>query len=351
MIAKESNFRKIHQESTVFDAHNDTVLRLTDEGPFVTMSRGDSNPQGKQKEFLKPTVSLSERSEDSKIDLPRTIEGGVNCLVFSCWVSPSYEDPLRRLIQYLDTLFSEIKATDGIKLATTYNDIESILDDSQVAALISIEGGAPLKKSIEVLRTINRLGVTSLILSHFGRNALGDGSGDDYDSHLTDFGQEVIEKMNSLGMVVDLAHLNRQGFYDAIEVSDDPVIVSHANVYGLVEHHRNLNDKQLKKLADKGGVMGLSFVSDFLKENKDSNNGKASLEDLLDHIDYVKNLIGTNHIGIGSDFDGGGELSDLKDISEFPKLTQGLIKHGYSLSEIEKILGGNFLRVFKSVLP
>ncbi|MBS3788997.1 dipeptidase [Candidatus Bipolaricaulota bacterium] len=353
MVLKEDecDIGKIHGESNIVDAHNDTILKLIEEGPFVTMTRGRFDSLGNEKGFLQTPVTLSGPSNKSKVDLSKTIEGGVNCLIFSCCVSPNYNAPLIRLLQYLDKLHSAIETTKGIRLATTYQELEEALQDSQIAALISVEGGTPLKKEISVLRTINKLGVTSLILTHFGRTSLGDGSGKDFDSHLTNFGRSVIKEMNRLGMVVDLAHLNQRGFYDAIELSKDPVIVSHANVDKLVKHHRNLTDKQLRQLANKGGVIGLSFVPNFLMENGNKTNSKASTKHLLNHIDYLKDLIGIDHIGLGSDFDGGGGLSDLKDISEFPNLTKGLVERGYSPTEIEKILGENFLRVFKSVLP
>lgn len=348
---EKENYKSIHENAVVFDAHNDTVLRLIEEGPFVTPTRGELNVMGRKKEILKPPATLAKCSGESRIDLPRAIEGGVNCLVFSCFVSPDYADPLRRLIQYLDVLLGEIEGTEGISLAKSYRDIEGALENSEIAALISIEGGSPLKESVEVLRTLNRLGVTSLILTHFRRNALGDGSGADYGSGLTDFGREVILEMNDLGMVVDLAHINRNGFFDALEASKDPVIVSHANVYGLVEFHRNLTDEQIRNLADKGGVLGLSFVSDFIQERSDDEDEKATVGDLIDHVDYLKDLVGTDHIGIGSDFDGGGGLADLPDTSKLPRFTRGLIDRGYSTSEVEGILGRNTLRVYREVLP
>ena len=341
---------RTHETSIVIDAHNDTVLRLVEKGPFITETRGKFDNIGDKNKFLSPPLTLSEESESSRIDLPKAEKGGINCLIFACWVSPRYSNPLSRLFSYLDTLESEIQKTEGIKPAKDYDGLQNNIKNSKISALISVEGGLPLHENLSVLRMLNKLGVTSLTLTHLHRNALGDGSACESDSHLTNFGREVINEMNQLGMIVDLAHINRKGFFDAIQESSDPVIVSHANVNSLTSHHRNLTDKQLVRLADNGGVIGLSFVSNFLQNSEGNEESTASIDDLLDNVDYLKDLVGIDHIGIGSDFDGGGELSDLHDISDLPKITKGLVQRGYSSGEIEKILGENFMRLFKEVL-
>lgn len=344
-----SPVKQLHRRSIVIDAHNDTVLNLIEEGPFITDSRGKLSKSGQEKRFLQPSTTLSEDSERGEIDLPKIEEGGLDCLIFSCWVSPTYENPLSRLMQYLDTLHRELRETEGIELATNYSELEDILQSSQVAALISVEGGVPLNQQTSALRMINKLGVSSLTFTHFDRNALGDGSGSDFESRLTDFGREVVEEMNRLGMIIDLAHFNRKGFYDALEESEDPVIVSHANVDGVTPHHRNLTDRQLRKLAEAGGVLGLSLVPNFIKDV--DNRTEVTLADFLDHVDHIRDLIGTDHIGLGSDFDGGAGFPEVSDVRDFPKITEGLLSRGYSDGDIEKILGGNLLRVFEEVLP
>jgi len=341
---------KIHENSIVIDAHNDTVLRLVEEGPFITETRGKFDNIGDKNKFLSPSLTLSEESESSKIDLPKAKKGGINCLIFACWVSPRYSNPLSRLLSYLDTLESEIQDAEGIKLAKDYEELQNNIKNSKISALVSVEGGLTLNENLSVLRMLSKLGITSLTLTHLHRNALGDGSACESDSHLTSFGRKVVNEMNQLGMIVDLAHINRKGFFDAIQESRDPVMVSHSNVNSLTPHHRNLTDKQLVKLADSGSVIGLSFVPNFLQNSEESEEPTASIDDLLENVDYLKDLVGIDHIGIGSDFDGGGELSDLQDISDLPKITKGLAQRGYSSKEIEKILGGNFMRLFEEVL-
>jgi len=347
---QDNTASRIHENSIVIDAHNDTVLRLVEEGPFITETRGKFDNIGDKNKFLKPSLTLSEESESSKIDLRKAQKGGISCLNFACWVSPRYSNPLSRLLSYRDTLESEIKDAKGIKLAKDYEELQNNIKNSKISALVSVEGGLPLQENLSVLRVLSKLGITSLSLTHLHRNALGDGSACESDSHLTSFGRKVVNEMNQLGMIVDLAHINRKGFFDAIQESSDPVMVSHSNVNSLTTHHRNLTDKQLVKLADSGSVIGLSFVPNFLENSEESEEPTASIDDLLENVDYLKDLVGTDHIGIGSDFDGGGELSDLQDISDFPKITKGLAQRGYSSGEIEKILGGNFMRLFEEVL-
>ncbi len=341
---------RLHENSIVIDAHNDTILRLIEKGPFLTETRGKFDNIGDKNKFLRPPLTFYEDSESSKIDLPKAQKGGINCLIFACWVSPRYSNPLSRLLSYLDTLESEIQNAEGIKLAKDYDDLQNNIKNSQISALVSVESGLPLQENLSVLRMLKKLGITSLSLTHLRRNALGDGSACKSDSHLTRFGREVVNEMNQLGMIIDLAHINRKGFYDALQESSDPVMVSHANVSSLTSHHRNLKDRQLVELAENGGVIGLSFVSNFLQNSEENGDLTASIDELLDNVDYLKDLVGVNHIGIGSDFDGGGELSNLRDISDFPKITEGLVRRGYSSEEIKKILGGNFMRLFEEVL-
>ena len=341
----EKKAKSIHKNSIVVDTHNDTILHLIKSPPFT----------GDGKRSLPPRRTLRERSKEGQIDIPRIIDGGVDVLLFAMYVSPHYNARLRRLIQMLDAFQMELDANqDTIALATNYDDITNILQSKKIAAIISVEGGEPLEGEISSLRTCYRLGVRSLTLTHFPRNELGDGSGSDSKSHLTEFGREVVTEMNRLGMLVDISHLNETGFWDVIELSKDPVLATHSNCKSICSHHRNLTDDQISALSDKGGVINLSFCASFIKEGTSFEAPEAikkvSIDDWLDHLDHAVNLVGTNHVGVGSDFDGGCGFPGLDDITKFPDLTRGMLSRGYPESDIEKILGLNNMRVFKKVL-
>ena len=275
-------------------------------------------------------------------------------MLFAMYVSPQYTSRLLRLIQMLDAFQAEAeKNKDTFSVCTSYNEIKKAVKEDKIAAVITVEGGEPLEGKIESLRTIYRLGTRSLTLTHFPRNELGDGSGADSGSHLTDFGLEVIAEMNRLGMIVDISHLNETGFWDVVEHTKVPILATHSNCKALCSHHRNLTDDQIKALVEKGGVMNLSFCGGFIKEGVGFDPEavkKVTINDWLDHLDHAVELVGTNYIGLGSDLDGGCGFPELNDVTRFPYLTEGMVSRGYSDRDIEKILGGNDLRVFKKVL-
>ena len=335
----------IHKSSLVVDTHNDTILHVIDSPPFIT---SEGRP-------LDPRRTLGEKSEYGQIDIPRTQMGGVDCLLFAMYVSPEYSSRLLRLVQMLDAFHNEVgKNPDTISIATSHKEIIETVNDGKIAAVITVEGGEPLEGKIESLRTIYRLGARSLTLTHFPRNELGDGSGADSGSHLTEFGKEVVEEMNRLGMIVDISHLNETGFWDVMDLSKDPVLATHSNCKALCSHHRNLKDDQIKAMAEKGGVINLSFCAGFIKDGVGFDDPEAlkkvTILDWLDHLDHAVELVGTDHVGIGSDLDGGCGFPGLDDITRFPDLTQGMVSRGYSNPDIVKILGGNNMRVFKKIL-
>jgi membrane dipeptidase len=336
--------RRIHAQSIVVDTHNDTILSLIKAPPFVSS----------ENEPISPRRSLGERSDFGQIDIPRIREGGVNCMFFAMYVSPQYTSRLLRLVQMLDAFQAEAeKNKDTLTVATSYKEIMKAVKEDKIVAVITVEGGEPLEGRIDSLRTIYRLGARSLTLTHFPRNELGDGSGADSGSHLTDFGREVVEEMNRLGMIVDISHLNETGFWDVIELTKAPILATHSNCKALCSHHRNLTDDQIKALAENGGVMNLSFCGGFIKDGVGFDTEsvkKVKIEDWLDHLDHAVELVGTSHVGLGSDLDGGCGFPDLNDVTRFPYLTEGMVSRGYSDQDIEKILGGNDLRVFKRVL-
>ncbi len=252
----------------------------------------------------------------------------------------------------LDVFHSEVeKNHNELALATNYREITDAVGEGKVAAIVSIEGGEALEGDIGALRMIYKLGVRSVILTHFARNELGDGSRDDSSSHLTDFGVEVVEEMNRLGMVVDVSHINETGFWDVMELTSSPVIASHSNCKALSNYHRNLTDEQIGAIAENGGVVNLSYCGGFIKQGITRETlSEVTIDDWLDHVDHIVGLVGPDHVGLGSDFDGGCGFPEMDDITKVPNITRGLVSRGYSNGDIKKILGDNDLRVFEAVL-
>jgi membrane dipeptidase len=181
------------------------------------------------------------------------------------------------------------------------------------------------------------------------RNAAADGVDETRSSSgLTNFGVQLVQEMNRLEIMVDISHLSPTGVRDVFLVSEAPVIASHSNAYALCPHRRNLTDEQLEGVASKGGVVGVTFVPNFITED----GNQATLKGLLDHIDYMVKTMGVDHVGLGSDFDGffNSNVRGLEDVTHLPKLTAGLVERGYGEEDVKKILGGNFIRVFREVV-
>ncbi|MDY6826936.1 MAG: dipeptidase [Bacillota bacterium] len=290
------------------------------------------------------------RNRKGHIDLPRLKESGITLQFFALYIEEEHKPvgSLKRCLQLLDHYYRTMESCRD-KIDTVFNtaDLDHLAKSDKLAVLLSIEGGEALENSIEVLHILFRLGIRALGLTWNQQNQLatgvGKGSGGD---GLTSFGRTVVREMNKLGMIVDLAHINEKGFYEAIETSCRPVIVSHANARSLCDHPRNLTDEQLKELARCGGVIGLSFYPAFI------TTGETTLGDLLDHFVHIADLIGTDHLGFGSDFDGINKvIPGLEDVTGLPRLIEGLQKRGFSREEIKKIAGINFLQILKKVLP
>jgi membrane dipeptidase len=340
-VAEEGRAMSLHRDSIVVDTHNDTIQDIM----------AGTIPHAKEYSLRR---TLGERSKEGQIDIPRIRDGGVDCLMFAMVVSRAiYQGRrLRRLHQMLDMFYSEIeKNSSEIALATTYGDVVNLAKEGRIAAIISIEGVEALEGDIGALRMLYKLGVRSITLTHFARNELGDGSRDDSGSHLTEFGFEVVREMNRLGMIIDISHINETGFWDVIKNTKSPVIASHSNCKALSDHHRNLTDDQIRAVAKNGGVVNLSYCGGFIKQGVTRENlREVTIDDWLDHVDHINDLVGSNHMGLGSDFDGGCGFPGMDDITKVPEITRGLVSRGYSDGEISHILGGNDLRVFEKVL-
>lgn len=320
--------KQMHQKAIVFDGHCDTIL-----------------------EIMNHKRTLEKKSTTGHLDIPRMKEGGVDVQFFAVFIEDIYKPDrsLKRTLQLIDCFYREIKNNqDDISLVTNYDQIKEANRAGKIAAILSIEGGEALEGDLGVLRVLYRLGVRLLTLTWNQRNQIADGIGESRTgSGLTEFGLKVIDEMNDLRMLIDVSHLSETGFWDVVKRSKTPIVASHSNCYALCPHLRNLKDEQIKALADKDGVIGITFVPNFLTQEK----RKTTVKDVAGHIDYLVEKVGVDCVGLGSDFDGTGGLPlGLEGVDKISNLTEELLDRCYKEREIEKILGGNFLRVFKEVV-
>jgi membrane dipeptidase len=358
--------RKIASEAIGIDSHIDTVQRI-----------------------LVMDEDLARRWEVGHVDIPRLHEGGTHAPFFALWV-PVYfpgAEAVRRTLDLRDameTLFETHK--DKIELATTASDIERIVKSKKIAAFLTVEGGHTIDDDLRVLRMYYQLGIRSMTLTHSRNNNWADSATDKpVHNGLTDFGKEVVREMNRLGMVVDVSHVADKTFFDALEVTTKPVMLTHSSMRAISDVPRNVTDEMLWALAKNGGVVGITFGEGFVNP-KDADalraaievettaptmDGRtlddyaaqdvrklfgtrvkvaASVEDVADHIDHAVKIAGIDHVGIGSDFDGvSGPPNGLDDVSRMPALIAALLERGYSDRDLKKILGENTLRVIREV--
>lgn len=284
------------------------------------------------------------------IDIERVRKIGNHVQFFAAFISPTYCQAyaMKRAVQIIDRFYNEInKYSDDIMLCCNYNDITKALDSSRIAAVLSIEGGDALQGELSALRVFYKLGVRSICLTWNYRNEIADGVLDGLSGGgLTPFGKKVIEEMNSLGMLIDLSHLSERGFWDVMEITGSPVIVSHSNAKAVCGHVRNLTDDQIRAVHQNNGVIGINFYPSFLNDSE-----KAEISDIVRHIEYMASLIGCENIGLGADFDGVECLpGGICGIQDTEKIFNELLKLNYSEELINKIAGTNFLRVIKCVL-
>ncbi len=330
----------MHRRYPVVDGHADSILTVID-----------------------GVRTLNERSEKGHLDFPRALEAGLACTVQAAWPGNEFasllprearsrfdsmhRDPHRRVAQEIDALRNQIDNAGGsVRLALTAADVRAAHAAGQLAVLINIEGAEAVEGDLALLRNFYRLGVRMMGLVWNFPNKVTDGAGDEgRGAGLTKFGRAVIREMNRLGMLIDLAHITPTGFFEVLELSTAPVLFTHGNCHALWQHARNLTDAQIKALAAKGGVMGISVVSTFMGPET------ATRKTVADHIDHVVQLLGSaDHVAYGSDFDGCTPPPGLEDVTKLLDLTADLLDRGYTEADMAKILGGNYLRVFEEVL-
>ena len=328
---------ELHKRATVVDAHIDTLLDI-----MVPPARPTKLPTPR---------NFGERSTSGHVDLPRLIDSGIDLQVFAAYIQPEYkiERALHRVLQLADRFYQTLdQHRDKLLPFTKVSDVREAEKQGKIATMLSIEGGEAIEADLGILRMLHRLGVRAITLTWNERNQIADGAAEGRTKGgLTNFGVELVSEMNKIGMVIDVSHISDAGFFDVIQTTKGPIIASHSNCRALCSHRRNLTDEMIKLLAEKDGVMGMNFAPAFVDEKKDH----ASLEGVLDHVDHVVKVAGVNHVGLGSDFDGIETTpKGLEDVTKMPHFTDGLLKRGYGEEDIMKILGENFLRVFRKVM-
>jgi membrane dipeptidase len=325
--------RQLHDEIVVFDLHADTPKLMHRLGYDIAARHERRKPR--------------QASYFGHVDLPRMREGGLAAQVFGLWTFPYPERGCARSVHgQLDALDRAVeKHPDEIERCLSGDDVRRAHRAGKVAALAGIEGGQALEGSLDSLADFAARGVRTLGLVHFSVNAIATpayGVGARAERGLTDFGRDVIAEMNRLGMIVDLAHINRTGFFEALAASSHPVMVTHTGVAGVHAHWRNIDDEQLRALGERGGAAGIIFAPRYL--------GGRTVEAVVDHIVHVIDVAGEDVPALGSDFDGFViPPSGLEDASMLPQLTAALSARGLSRQALEKVLGGNALRVLDAV--
>ncbi|GAB4049510.1 dipeptidase [Spirosoma litoris] len=369
-IAKKAH--KIHQKVLTLDTHADAPIMM-------------------QKPGFDVGVAHDTKRDGSQIDFPRMKQGGMDAMFFAVYTSQGprtdegHAEAKRNALNQFDLIHKALKKyPDLAELATTPADAYRIKKAGKRAVFIGMENGYPVGKDLAMLKTYYDLGCRYMTLTHFANNLIGDSSTDPDGpmyGGLSDFGKLVVPEMNRLGILIDVSHVADSTFYDALALSKAPVIASHSNCRALCDFPRNMTDDMIKAIAAKGGVVQVNFVSDYLKKPSDAHRAaktkirmaqvgkvstpemearmtamsdsvakayaseRASLSDIADHIDHIVKLVGINHVGIGSDFDGGGGVNGLEDVSQIENLTVELVRRNYTEADIAKIWGGNLLRV------
>ncbi len=331
-------------------------------------------------------MDIAEPQPDLHTDIPRLREGMLGGQFWSVYVPVSMQgkEATRATLEQIDIVYQMIaRYPDTFQLATTADEVEAAFAAGRIASMIGIEGGHSIDSSLGALRMFYRLGVRYMTLTH-GRNIPWCDSATDTAAvdGLTKFGEEVIREMNRLGMLADLSHVSAAAMRDVLEVSEAPVIFSHSSAFAMCNHVRNVPDDVLVQLAENGGVVMVTFVPGYISEetrlhgvkrgeerarlesmpgstdesvadgiaawNEANPTPPATLSQLADHIDHIRQTIGIDYIGIGGDYDGiSTVIVGLEDVSTYPDLTAELIRRGYSDEDIMKILGGNVLRVMR----
>lgn len=366
------SWKKLHYNAVLVDTHNDfPSLSIDEHFSFDQDLYGKANS-----------------------DLTRAKKGGLDVQLFSIWCDGDKQNPYAWANREIDSVYEWVRRNPStMMMVYSPEDLQKAVNEKKFAAMLGMEGGHMIENKLDNLDKLYARGVRYMTLTwnnspSWATSALDETTKKDSLPHkgLTDFGKQIVKRMNDLGMIVDISHVGEQTFWDAINTSTKPVIASHSCVYNLCPHRRNLKDDQIKAIGKNGGVIQLNFYSGFVDSTyerkqaaflklhkkeldsmvkagaqpdlavqtlykqylKETNGFRPPLSLLIDHIDYIVKLIGADHVGLGSDFDGCESTPlGLDGVEDYPLITRTLKKRGYSNEDIVKILGGNFIRVFK----
>ncbi len=298
------------------------------------------------------TISSLQRNGQSlydnscHFDIKRARKAGIGLQFFAMFTMPQgMNESMRQILKQVEKYHNELdQYQEYLQPVYTYEDIVAAESTEKMAGILHLEGAEALGNDSEILSLLYRLGLRSLGLTWNNRNLLADGVGEEGAGGISRKGKEIILLMEKLGIMLDLSHISVNSYYDALTIHSKPVLVTHANARALCNHRRNLDDCQLKALAENSGVIGINQVPEFIKED-----GKPELNDLLDHIVYISELIGVEHVALGSDFDGADVLL-MQGVEEYSRWPQLLSDRGFTPAETDMILNENALRVIKAVL-
>jgi membrane dipeptidase len=380
-IAKRA--RALHASALVMDAHIDTTLRMT---------REDWDFTREHKAMAPGTSSHPEsQSQLGHVDLPRIRKGELDALFFGIVVRHPADVPAQgpivgpravndALVQMAAVHKLADDLPDDVIFCTKADEVRKAHRDGKIAALLGVEGGHMINNSLPILREFSRLGVRYMTLTHFFNTDWADSSGEaPKHNGLTDLGRQVVREMNRLGMIVDISHVSDKTFRDALDLSTAPMIASHSSARAIAGHVRNMSDDMIKALAAKAGVIAINYHVPYLDQARNDYQTKiqplwnrllekypgeeqemkrqaevarefgpapaVSWQKIVDHIDHVVRLAGADHVALGSDFDGAAMPEGMEDVTRLPRITEALLRKGYSEADVRKILGENLLRV------
>lgn len=295
---------------------------------------------------------LEERSEKALVDLHKMREGALNVATMAAYIPQGdrNEASLEAATAMAERLLDGIKEranynSEHVRLCNTPAQAKKAKREGKLVIMQAIENGYAIGKNLELIKHFHDRGVVYMTLCHNGDNDICDSArGNSEHGGLSAFGKEVVKEMNRCGMMIDLSHAAESTFYEVLELSTQPVVCSHSSCKTLCDHPRNLDDNQIKALAAKGGVIQVTMYSGFLRKE-----GNATLNDFMQHLEHAISVAGIDHVGIGTDFDGDGAIEGCSSASQLRNVTRELLRRGHSIEEIEKIWGGNWLRVMERV--
>ena len=317
----------LHHDIVTLDSHCDTPMFF---------------PQG---------VDFGSRDERLLVDLHKMTEGHQDATIMVAYLPQSLATSQPKgCRQFADNIFDKIEEItcqhkEHIAIAKDYVELVSHKETGRKSIMLGIENGIALEGDLKNLKHFADRGIVYMTLCHNGDNDICDSAkGSNTHNGVSDFGKKVIREMNKLGIMVDLSHASEKSFYDALEISQQPIVCSHSSCRALCDHPRNLTDDQMRALAKKGGIMQITLYTGFLR-----SDGEATMEDVMAHLEHAIEVMGIDHVGIGTDFDGDGGVRGLANASELLNLTRQLKARGYSDDDIQKIWGGNFLQLMTKI--